>query len=584
MITIKEEIINNITGKVAEVLKEIGISDDFPISEIPPSKDMGNLAFPMFKYVSILKKSPSEIAKEVQKKLKEDFFIKKTEIKGSYINIFYNIKNIAVKLLPKIIEKNENFGNQNKKNEKVIVEFSCPNTNKPLHLGHCRNNVIGDSISKLLKAAGYDVVKVNLINDRGIHICKSMLAYKKFGNNITPQKVNKKSDHFVGDFYVRFAKEAANENSLNKNSLEKEAQNLLLKWENHDKETIDLWEKMNKWAIDGINETYKRMEIDFDEYEYESINYLYGKEIVNSGLDKKVFYKSEDNSIWVDNEDVGLDKKIILRSDGTSIYITQDLGTAVKRFEKYGFNKMIYVVASEQEYHFKTLFAILKKLGCSWADNCRHLSYGMVNLPEGKMKSREGNVVDADNLLDLLYNMAFDVVVEKEKDTNDTEKKEISKKISLSALKYYLLNFSPLKDVMFIPEKSISFDGNTGPYLQYTTARINSLFIKSKISKLVINDDFINDYEFNDDEGNLILQILEYEDALIKAVELLSPLEICNVLYNTARFYNKFYHDNPVLKAENENIINIRLIISKAVHILLKNGLNLLGIEPLEKM
>lgn len=577
--TIKEEIIKKIIGEVTDALKDICINDDSPISEIPPSKEMGNLAFPMFKYASVLKKNPNEIAKEVQKKLKDDPFIIKTEIKGAYINIFYNIKNIAIKLLPEILKKNENFGIQNKKNEKIIVEFSSPNTNKPLHLGHCRNNVIGDFISRLLKSAGYDVVKINLINDRGIHICKSMLAYKKFGNNTTPEKENKKSDHLVGDFYVRFAKESAIDNLL-----EKEAQNLLQLWENHDKETIELWKKMNRWAIEGINETYKRMEIDFDEYEYESINYLFGKEIVSSGLDKKVFYKSEDGSVWVDNEDVGLDKKILLRSDGTSIYITQDLGTAVKRFEKYNFNKMIYVVGSEQEYHFKTLLAILKKFGYSWADNCKHLSYGMVNLPEGKMKSREGNVVDADNLMDLLYNLALDVVGEKENEINDKEKKEISRKISLAALKYYLLNFSPSKDIMFIPEKSISFDGNTGPYLQYTTARINSLFLKSKVKELSYNDDFINSYELNDDEINLILQLLEYEDALIKATEYLSPLEICNVLYNIARFYNKFYHDNPVLKAENSNIINIRLIISKAVHIILKNGLCLLGIESLEKM
>ena len=577
--TIKEEIIKQITGKVSDALKIIGINDESPVSEIPPSVKMGNLAFPMFKYAPILKKSPNQIAEEVQKILKNDNFISKTEINGAYINIFYNIKNIANKLLKSIISKKENFGKQEKKNQKVIVEFSCPNTNKPLHLGHCRNNVLGDSISRILKYNGFDVKKVNLINDRGIHICKAMLAYKKYGNNTTPEIENKKSDHLVGDFYVKYAKEAEKDNSL-----EKEAQSLLQLWEQSDKETIKLWKKINKWAIDGINETYKRMEIEFDIYEYESINYLFGKEVIQSGLDKKVFYKQEDNSIWVDNEDVGLDKKIVLRSDGTSIYITQDLGTAFKRHEKYNFDKMIYIVGSEQEYHFKTLFTILKKIGYKWAENCMHLSYGMVNLPEGKMKSREGNVIDADNLMDLLYDLAFNVITLKDREIKKEEKKEISKKISLAALKYYLLNFSSSKDILFIPEKSISFDGNTGPYLQYTTARLNSLFLKSNSKKITLGDDIIKDYELNDDEINLILQIFEYENALIRAFENLSPLEICNILYNIARQYNKFYHDNSVLKAENIDLINLRLVLSKAVQILLKNGLYLLGIEALEKM
>ena len=422
------------------------------------------------------------------------------------------------------------------------------------------------------------MIKTNLINDRGIHICKSMLAYKMFGNNTTPEHENKKSDHLVGDFYVKYSKESENDPSL-----EKEAQILLQKWEEGDKEVIRLWEKMNKWAIDGIKETYKRMRIDFDQFEYESINYLYGKEIVSLGLNKNVFYKENDGSVWVNNEDVGLDKKIILRSDGTSIYITQDMGTAAKRQEKYNFDRMIYVVGSEQEYHFKTLFEILKKLGFKWAENCTHLSYGMVNLPEGKMKSREGNVVDADNLIDLLYDMALKILSEKGRDLSEEKKIDVAEKISLAALKYYLLNFSNFKDILFMPEKSISFDGNTGPYIQYTTARLNSLFIKSGL-KDIKYDDFIKNYELNDDEINLILQILEYEDSIIKASENYSPMEICAFLYNTARLYNKFYHDNQVLRAENDEIINFRLLLSKAVHILLKNGLNLLGISPLDKM
>ena len=531
--TIKETIINKIIDEIKAGLAKIGINDNEIIHEQPPSKEMGDIAFPMFKYSKELKKSPVQIANELKEKLSTNDLIYKIETKGAYLNIFYNPKAIALKVLPLILEKGESFGRQAKKNEKFIVEFSCPNTNKPLHLGHCRNNSIGDSLARILEFIGYDVVKMNLINDRGIHICKSMIAYKKFGNNATPEKENKKSDHLVGDFYVKFAKESAKDETL-----EKEAQDMLVLWEKGDKEVIDLWKKMNKWAIDGIKETYERMGIEFDQYEYESINYLFGKEVVAEGLNKKVFYRNEDNSVWVNNEDVGLDKKIILRSDGTSIYITQDLGTAVKRQEKYNFNKMVYVVGSEQEYHFKTLFAILKKFGFKWADNCYHLSYGMVNLPEGKMKSREGNVVDADNLMDLLYEMSLKVIEEKNQDLQENEKIDIGRKISMAALKYYLLNFSTSKDIMFIPEKSISFDGNTGPYLQYTTSRINSLFNKAN-EKIKIDDDFIGNYQLNDDEANLVIQMLNFEESVVKAGESLSPLEICTFLYDLARLYNK---------------------------------------------
>lgn len=576
--TIKEKLLRTIKSDIALALKKVGIDEVSPSCEIPPSYELGNLAFPMFKYSSILKDKPFNIASKIQKELSGNSLIKKSEVKGAYLNIFYDIKRVAVELLPDILEKKENFGKLDNQNRKVVLEFSCPNTNKPLHLGHCRNNSLGDSLARILKFAGFDVIKTNLINDRGIHICKSMLAYKMFGNNTTPEHENKKSDHLVGDFYVKYSKESENDPSL-----EKEAQILLQKWEEGDKEVIRLWEKMNKWAIDGIKETYKRMRIDFDQFEYESINYLYGKEIVSLGLNKNVFYKENDGSVWVNNEDVGLDKKIILRSDGTSIYITQDMGTAAKRQEKYNFDRMIYVVGSEQEYHFKTLFEILKKLGFKWAENCTHLSYGMVNLPEGKMKSREGNVVDADNLIDLLYDMALKILSEKGRDLSEEKKIDVAEKISLAALKYYLLNFSNFKDILFMPEKSISFDGNTGPYIQYTTARLNSLFIKSGL-KDIKYDDFIKNYELNDDEINLILQILEYEDSIIKASENYSPMEICAFLYNTARLYNKFYHDNQVLRAENDEIINFRLLLSKAVHILLKNGLNLLGISPLDKM
>ena len=380
----------------------------------------------------------------------------------------------------------------------------------------------------------------------------------------------------VGDYYVKYAKEV----EANKN-LEGEAQKLLLKWEENDKDTVDLWKTMNKWAIDGIMETYKRMGIEFDIFEYESINYLYGKDIIKKGLDKKVFYEEADGSIWINNEDVGLDKKAVLRKDGTSIYITQDIGTAVKRNEKYNFSRLIYVVGSEQIYHFKTLFAILEKLDYKWAKDCFHLSYGMVNLPEGKMKSREGKVVDADNLMDLLYEMAEEAINEKNREITADEKKNIAQKISLSALKYYLLNFSTIKDITFSPEKSISVDGNTGPYIQYTTARINSLLKKANYKE---NSDFVvENYSFNSDEWNLISYLLEFEENVIKSADNLSPIEICNYLYELSKLYNKFYHDNPILNEEKDKL-NLRINLSDAVLIVLKNGLNLLGIEAVEKM
>lgn len=575
---LKKEYIEDIKKSVKGILKKMGLDIEDIVIESPPQREFGDIALPMFKYAGLLKMKPFDIANSIKIELEKNSLIEKIDIKGAYLNLFFNRKKVAGDILNEIFRENENFGRQENKNLKIIVEFSCPNTNKPLHLGHCRNNVIGDAISRILKFNGYEVTKFNLINDRGIHICKSMLAYKLFGNNTTPENENKKSDHLVGDYYVRYAKEV----ETNK-SLEGEAQKLLLLWEENDKETVELWKKMNTWAINGILKTYERMGIEFDVFEYESVNYLYGKDIVKAGLEKKVFYEESDGSIWINNEDVGLDKKAVLRKDGTSIYITQDIGTAVKRQEKFGFDRLVYVVGSEQIYHFKTLFAILDKLGFKWAKDCFHLSYGMVNLPEGKMKSREGKVVDADNLMDLLYDMAKDAVDEKNGDLSEPDKEYIANKISLSALKYYLLNFSTIKDVTFNPEKSISFDGNTGPYLQYATARINSLLRKADFKKDDIKNFDFQKYSFNADEWNIVSFLLEFGENVIKSADNYSPIEICNYLYELSRLYNKFYHDNPILNEEKDKQI-LRSALSFAVLTVLKNGLNLLGIEPLEKM
>jgi arginyl-tRNA synthetase len=574
---IKQNYVEKIKAMILKTLREMGYTDETVIVEIPPSREMGDLAFPMFKYSSVLKKKPFEIAQAVKQDMEKDPLFEKIEIKGPYLNVYFNKNTVTRDVLPKILEQKGDFGRADRNNEKVVVEFSCPNTNKPLHLGHCRNNVLGDSISRILKFKGYDVVKLNLINDRGIHICKSMLAYKMFGNGTTPEKENKKSDHLVGDYYVKFARE------LEKNpELEAKAQEMLVLWEKKDKDTIELWQLMNGWAVDGIMATYRRMEISFDQYEYESINYLFGKEIIADGMKRNIFYKNEDGSVWINNEDVGLDKKAVLRSDGTSIYITQDIGTAAKRHEKYGFKRMIYVVASEQIYHFKTLFATLKKLGYEWSDSCYHLAYGMVNLPEGRMKSREGTVVDADNLMDMLTEMAAAEIDEKQRGLTDAEKKDISNKVSLAALRYYLLNFSALKDVTFIPENSISFDGNTGPYLQYTTARINSLLKKAGgfDDKRILEDG----YELNSDEWEVVSHLIDFEEVIDRACSQLEPVEICSYLYELSRLYNKFYHFNPIMAAENAVSKDIRLSISNAVLIILSTGLELLGIHSLEKM
>lgn len=575
----KKEYIETIKKSVRDSIKKLGY-DGYEtldiIFEVPPQREFGDIALPMFKYSALLKSKPYDIALKVKETLDTIPFIEKIDVKGGYLNLFSNKRVVTDNIITKILKLKGDFGRGTPKNKKIVVEFSCPNTNKPLHLGHCRNNALGDAISRILEFSGYEVTKANLINDRGIHISKSMLAYKLFGNNTTPEKENKKSDHLVGDFYVKYAVESEKDQTL-----KEMAQNMLQLWENNDKETLSLWETMNRWAIDGIMQTYKRMGIEFDIFEYESKNYLYGKDIVSDGLKKGIFYKQDDGSVWIDNEDLGLDKKAVLRGDGTSIYITQDLGTAVKRHEKLGFDKLVYVVGSEQIYHFKTLFAILKKLGYSWANECYHLSYGMVNLPDGKMKSREGNVVDADNLLDLLYEMAFQSVNEKNSDLSDDEKVSISNKVSLAALKYYLLNFSTIKDITFSPERSISFDGNTGPYIQYTTARINSLLKKANFSeKIVLKSD---NYNFNSDEWNLISYLLEFEEAVVKASDNYSPIEICNYIYELSKLFNKFYHDNPIIN-EDKDIESMRLHTSNAVLITLKNGLFLLGIESLERM
>ncbi|MCG8569035.1 MAG: arginine--tRNA ligase [Spirochaetes bacterium] len=569
--------INQVNQIIMDALKKLDITETDIITEIPPKRELGDLAYPLFKYAKTLKKSPVQIAEELKINIPVNGLIEKLESKGPYLNIFFNKNKVAQDLLTTIINQDIQFATSEPRNEKVVIEFSSPNTNKPLHLGHCRNNVLGDTVARLMKKIGYEVVKLNLVNDRGVHICRSMLAYDHFGNGATPQDTGKKSDHFVGDYYIKFTQEAEKNPEL-----EKETQTMLQRWEEKDPEIRNLWKKMNHWTLEGLQETYKRMGIQFDEIQFESDTYLLGKDIIQQGLEKGVLYQKTDKSIWIDNEDVKLDKKILMRSDGTSIYITQDLGTAYKRYDKYQFSKMIYVVGSEQNYHFQTLFASLKKLGYDWVDHCYHLSYGMVNLKEGKMKSREGTVVDADNLMDTLYNLSKKIIKEKQPDWDDIEQEKVAEKVGMAALKYYLLNFSTTKDFLFIPEQSISFEGNTGPYLQYTCARLNSLL--NKAGNYSKDPQYLKNYAFNFEEWQVISNLLEFEKVIEKAALTLSPIDICTYLYNLTKYFNKFYHDHPIATAKEENIRVVRLMISQAVHTVLKIGLSLMGIEALERM
>lgn len=480
--------------------------------------------------------------------------------------------------------------------EKVMVEYSSPNTNKPLHLGHVRNNLLGYSVSELLKADGYDVIKVNLVNDRGIHICKSMLAWQKWGNGETPESSGLKGDHLVGKYYVVFDKEykkeiealvaeGQTEDEAKKNApLIKAAQQMLLQWEQGNAEVVDLWEKMNGWVYAGFDVTYKKLGVDFDKYYYESNTYLLGKDTVEEGLAKGVFFKKEDGSVWIDLTADGLDQKLVLRADGTSVYITQDLGTAQMKYDDFGMDKSIYVVGNEQDYHFKVLFLILEKLGKSWAKGLYHLSYGMVDLPSGKMKSREGTVVDADDLVDEMVATAKQKTEElgKTNDFDEADKDELYNTIGLGALKYFLLKVEPKKRLLFDPAESIDFQGNTGPFIQYTHARIKSLLSRADYQFAVADYDNIT---LTPTELEMVMLLAKYPNEISEAAKAYSPAFIANYLYEVAKLFNKFYHEvPPIIKEEDAAAKQHRLNICKIAADIIKSGMNILGIHVPERM
>lgn len=482
--------------------------------------------------------------------------------------------------------------------EVILVEYSSPNTNKPLHLGHIRNNLLGFSLYRILSACGHKVVKTNIVNDRGIHICKSMLAWKKYGNGETPDSAGIKGDHLVGKYYVRFEKEyrkqveelaagGMNEDDARNNApMMKEARELLLKWEANDTDVIELWQMMNKWVYSGFEETYRLLGVDFDHIYYESDTYKLGRDIVVKGLDDNVFYRKSDSSVWIDLSGEGLDQKLLLRSDGTAVYMTQDLGTAVIRHNEYGFDKCIYVVGNEQNYHFQVLKAVLKKMGYTWSDGLFHFSYGMVELPEGKMKSREGTVVDADDLISEMKDTARVVSMElgKLSDFSETEKEDIFRKIGMGALKYFILKVDPRKNMTFIPDESIDFNGNTGPFIQYTYARIKSVLRKAEQSGLKENHALLANVKAGEKETGLIKLIRKFPQTVSASAEGYSPALLANYCYELAREYNQFYHDYSILNENDESVRNLRLSLSRVTGEILYTGMWMLGIEMPERM
>ena len=581
--------LNNLKDDIKDIISfKYGIDKNIIEFQKTRKEFEGDLTLVVFPLIRIFKKSPEEICNEIGYLLSKNImFISSFNVIKGFLNIELN-NNFWIESIIKI-SKTKNYGitKKNNKSDTTLVEFSSPNTNKPLHLGHIRNIVLGDSVSRIIEATGKNVKRVQIINDRGIHICKSMLAWQTFGNGETPEKANMKGDHLVGKYYVKFNQEynkelaelrkkgCSEDECINKSRLNTKAKELLLRWESNDSEVIKLWSQMNNWVYAGFNETYKKLGITFDKNYYESETYLLGKDLIEEGLKSNVFYKKEDNSVWVDLTEFGLDEKLLLRSDGTAVYITQDIGTAIQRFKDFKFSEMVYTVGNEQNYHFDVLFKILKKLNYSWANMCHHLSYGMVDLPDGKMKSREGTVVDADDLLKHVLYSSIEL-------SNQLNKKNVlsnedHKVISLAAIKYFLLKVDAKKNMMFNPKESIDFNGNTGPFLLYTYARIKSLIRKNN-TKIEIKK-----VEINSIEKDLIKKIIEYPEVIRDSALSYNPSLICNYIFEMVKIYNRYYQNNEIL-VDDQLTRNLRLTISEEVSKIIKSSTDLLGFEVLEKM
>ena len=585
--TLENKIIN-LTLKAVKELFASDLKEDQVTLQETRKEFQGQITVVTFPFIRFSKKSPEQTGQEIGEYLKNQVeeIVDFNVIKG-FLNLLV-ADSFWITQLGSI--DHADFGQFPANGKKILVEYSSPNTNKPLHLGHVRNNLLGFSVAEILKASGYEVIKANLVNDRGIHICKSMLAWQLFGSGETPESSGLKGDHLVGKYYVIFDQQykkqieelkvaGQTEEEAKKNApLIKEAQQMLLSWEQGDENTIALWKKMNGWVYSGFHITYKKLGVDFDKFYYESDTYLLGKDTVDEGLKNNVFFKKPDGSVWIDLTDDGLDQKLVLRADGTSVYITQDLGTAELKHDDFQMDESVYVVGNEQDYHFKVLFLILEKLGKTWAKGLHHLSYGMVDLPSGKMKSREGTVVDADELVDEMINTARERTEElgKVEGFTDEEKEKLYQMIGMGALKYFLLKVEPKKRLLFDPKESIDFQGNTGPFIQYTYARIRSVLIKGVFAESE-NLDYLAG--LTDVERDLIVVLNRYPGTVLAAAADYSPALIANYTFELAKLYNKFYHEEPILKAEQENIKHFRLKLSAATASVIKKAMKLLGIE-----
>jgi len=593
MIDAEKFLFNNVQGALKEIYS---ISTQNIVFQKTRKEFVGDFTLVTFVYTKDSNKTPEQLGTEIG-----DYLVKSNSFIEGY-NVVKGFLNISLSTQFWInyfndIKQNTTIGfkKENSSGKMIMLEYASPNTNKPLHLGHVRNNFLGYSVAQLLKANGHQVIKTNLVNDRGIHICKSMLAWQKFGNGETPKSSGLKGDHLVGKYYVAFDKlykqqvEILITEGHSKELAEKkaplllEAQEMLLLWEAGNDEVLDLWKKMNSWVYEGFDITYKNLGVDFDKIYYESDTYLLGKEVVEQGLSKNIFYKKDNGSVAIDLVAEGLDEKIVLRSDGTSVYITQDLGTAIERFKSYRqLNQLIYTVGNEQDYHFKVLFKILDRLGYQWAKECYHLSYGMVELPEGKMKSREGTVVDADELLEEMYETARLTTEElgKVEGFSEFELDNLYRTISLGALKYFILKVDPKKKMMFDPKESIDFNGHTGPFIQYTYTRIKSILRKSDN----LTDENFDSLSIQSIEKEIIRFIYDFEAIIAEAGKSYSPALLANYIYEFTKLYNRFYHECPILKEENSQIRNFRLHLSKVSAQVLYNAMSILGITMPERM
>lgn len=592
---------NIISAATAEALKSLyglEVEASTIVPQTTKKEFEGNLTIVVFPFLKASHKAPDATAKEIG-----DYLVANCEAVKEY-NVIKGFLNITVE--PKFwlgvldhihATKDYGFKTADDNSELVMIEYSSPNTNKPLHLGHVRNNLLGYSLSRIMQANGYKVVKTNIVNDRGIHICKSMLAWQKWGNGATPESTGKKGDHLIGDFYVAFDKhykaevKELEEKGMTKEEAEaasplmQEAREMLRRWEAGDEEVRSLWRTMNSWVYAGFDETYKRLGVDFDKIYYESQTYLEGKEKVLEGLEKGIMYRKEDNSVWADLTADGLDHKLLLRSDGTSVYMTQDIGTAKLRYQDYPIDKMIYVVGNEQNYHFQVLSLLLDKLGFKWGKDLVHFSYGMVELPEGKMKSREGTVVDADDLMDAMVQNAKEMSAEmgKLQDLPQEEADKISAIIGLGALKYFILKVDPRKNMTFNPKESIDFNGNTGPFVQYTYARIQSVLRKAA-DKQVSEAFDASAVALNDKEISLIQRLTDFPAIVAEAGRTYSPALVANYVYELVKEYNQFYHDYKILGEENADLRGFRLTLSRTVGDIIRQGFWMLGIEVPERM